>query len=215
MHRWERLLADVCKMVQIEWDQSSRLIPARDLEAFSKARSIARPLPDIPDLRQTWDSLSELFRESIRRARMTGALDYAAFDKLTEFARAVQQCAPDLLTAKGFPDDYEEGLNTVIFEAESEASDEPDTGNPDELRSLAGRADTIAASLERLGELSTDYLPKSGKLVSRLKDHSSDLENWAAEAESQEPDSYDDDRDERHGGEESTVFNLNMLFSEL
>jgi hypothetical protein len=215
VHRWERLLADVCKMVQVKWDRASRPIMARDLEAFSKARWAARPLPDIPDLQLTWDSLSELFRDSVRHAGTEGSLSYEAFDKLTEFARAVQQCAPEFLEAAGFPDDYENELNAVLFEAESEANDKPDTGNPDELRSLAGRADSVAASLERLGELSTDYLPKSDDLANRLRDHSFDLEHWADEAESPEPDSYDQDNRDKYEGGESTVFDINMLFSEL
>ena len=101
--RWAKLLADICRTVQVKWDRSSKQIAARDLEAFSKARRAASPLPDLPNLQPTWDSLTESFRESVTRIRTDGSLSYDAFGKLTEFARAVKECAPEFLEASRIP----------------------------------------------------------------------------------------------------------------
>jgi hypothetical protein len=211
-HRWERVAAKVCNGVQTKWDKTKRVVPAADLEAFAKARVYAQPTPDLPNLCPTWDSLDESFRESVRVASKTGSLSYAAFDSLAGFARTVKQCAPEFLDERGFPSRYESEIAAVLLNAESEADDDPDTGDPEELRTLAGRADSIASSLDLLGELSSSHLSKTRSVASRLRDHSSDLEQWAAEADPPEPDSYDGGY---RASEESIIFDVDMLFSEL
>jgi hypothetical protein len=90
--------------------------------------------------------------------------------------------------------------------------------SPDELRSLAGRADFIASSVERLANLSNSHQSKARNLAKRLRSHSFDLEGWAAEGEPSEPDADSDGGVEGYsgGGEEPVAaFDISMLFSEL
>jgi len=215
-HRWEGLLALLCKAVQVKWDRTSRHIRASDLDAFARARRYANPAPALPDLRTTWEALDELFRESLRVARTGGLLEYEPFDHLTAFARAARQCAPEFLAENGFPERYEAEITAILTNAEREADDEPD-GSADELRSLAGRADFIASSVERLANLSNSHQSKARNLAKRLRRHSVELEGLAAEGEPSEPDADSDGSDEGYRGSEEPVaaFDISMLFSEL
>jgi hypothetical protein len=118
-YRWQSLLALVCGAVREKWDRESTLVSAFDLKAFAQARSYAQPIPALPDLRPTWGSLDELFRESLRVVGANRSLDDEAFVNLTAFAHAVMQCAPEFLREKGFPDRYEAEIAEVFFRAES------------------------------------------------------------------------------------------------
>ncbi len=211
-NRWEGLLALVCGAVQQKWDRMARLVPALDLEAFAKARSYARPAPALPNLLTTWNALDEVFLESLRVARMGRPLDYEAFDNLTSFARAVSQCAPEFLKEKSFPAKYETEIMAILIDTESEADNDPRTSDPDELRELAGRADSIASSVEHLADLSINHAPVAYELAERLRNHSSALEGMAAENEPPEPEG---DEGYSRGEESAMTFDIALLFSEL
>jgi hypothetical protein len=163
-------------------------------------------------LRPTWEVLDELFHESLRVADTARPLNYGAFDNLTAFAHAAIQCAPEFLEQKGFPDKYEAEIAAILLNTESEAEDDPDTTDPEELRNIAGRVDSIASSVERLGALSLSHGSTAQKLAQRLRRHSSILEEWAAENDPPEPDS-----NEGYISSEESVaaFDISMLFSEL
>lgn len=220
LHRWGGLLARVCAAVQSKWDLASRHIPASDLEAFAKARSSADPVPKLPNLEATWGSLDEFFRESLRVARRGQPLEYGAFDDITAFARAVKECAPDFLVQKGFPSRYDAEITAILANAAEEADDEP-SGDSDKLRGLAGRVDHIATSVERLAGLSTIHESAARRVAERLRDHSSDLEEWANRGEPPDPEYENDDddgeTDDQRSGEteESIEFDIGLLFSEL
>lgn len=208
--RWERLLTSVCTAVREKWDKS-KFLDASDLDAFAKARSYAKPLPPLPDLQLTWDTLDELFRESLRVVETGRPLDYKAFDNLTAFAQAVAHCSPEFLRQNGFPERYEAAIGTVLSYAETETED-PSTTNPDDLRGIAGHVGSVASSIARLSDLSVDHGPAAYELAERLKDHSASLEDLASENEPPEPDADDS---YRGGDAEQVVFDVAKLFSEL
>jgi hypothetical protein len=217
-HRWKRLLVLVCTAVREKWNRESRLISSADLEAFAKARSYAQPDPALPDLRPTWEALDELFRESLRVADSGRSLVYDAFENLTAFAHAVTKCAPEFLRGKRFPENYEAEITEVFSKAQSEIDDDPDTTNPEELRSLAGRADSFASAVKRLGDLSESYGSEANALAVRFRRHSSALEQSAAENDPPEPDgdSYESEGDSSRGiSEDPVAFDIAALFSEL
>jgi hypothetical protein len=213
MPRWFRLLTSVCNAVKAKWDGESRLISAADLEAFVKARKYSDPELILPNLLPTWESLDTQFRESLRLAVNHDELDYDAFDNLTAFARVVAQCAPKFLEDVGFPNKYEAEISSVLYSAQAEASEHTYSSDPDELRALAGRKDSIAAYIERLDELSVEYAGEANVLADRLRERSSQLEQEAVENDPPEPD-YDYDHETR-SREEVVIFDVRRLFSEL
>lgn len=219
--RWRGLLALLCGAVREKWDRESTLISAFDLRAFVRARDYAHPTPTLPDLRPTWEALDELFRESLRLADTGGPLDYDAFDNLTAFAHEVRQCAPEFLLDRGFPATHEAEITEVLSRAESEIDDDPGVSSPEELRGLAGRADSIASVVNRLGELSEIHWREADTLAARLRRHASSLERSADENEPPDP-SFDDNEDGGGSkswisgtGDDSVAFDIAMLFSEL
>jgi hypothetical protein len=217
-HRWKRLLMLVCGAVREKWNRESTLISAADLEAFAKARSYAQPTPALPDLRPTWEALEENFLESLRAANTGRSLDYDAFDELTAFAHAVVQCAPEFLREKGFPNKYEAEIAAVFSRAESEIDEDPDTADAKELLYLAERATQAASAVKRLGDLSESHEPEAKALASRLRRHSSALEESATENEPPEPDgdSYESEGNSSYASsEDSVAFDIARLFSEL
>lgn len=211
--RWARLLISVCNAVRVKWDTESRLIGAADLEAFAKARKYADTQVELPKLLPTWESLDTQFRESLRLAGDGYDLDYEAFDNLTAFARVVGQCTQEFLEQVGFPNKYEAEIASVLYDAETEVSQQSHSGDPDELRALAGRKDSIAASLERLDELAVGYSVKAIALADRLRERSSELEQEALENEPPEPD-YEYEPGAR-SRDEVVIFDIEKLFSEL
>ena len=197
----------------MKWDKESRLMCAADLRAFAKARKYTEPQEKLPKLQATWESLDAQFRESLRLADGGDELDYDAFDNLTAFARIVGQCAPEFLEQFGFPNKYEAEITSVLYNAESEVSEHSYTSDPDELRTLAGRKDSIAASLESLDELAVGHAVKANALADRLRERSSELEQEAAENEPPEPDpDYEGGTRSR---DEGAIFDVGKLFSEL
>jgi hypothetical protein len=214
-HRWEKLLARTCRTVQEKWDRLRTPVPTPNLGAFIKARSVAKPEPPLPNLEPTWDSLSEHFMASVRTPVMADWRAFDAFGNLTSFARVVQECAPEFLTEKGFPKDYDAEMQAILLQAESEAEDGPETGDPDELRRRAARADGVAASLEQFADLPGSHSARAGNAAEGLRDLSTSLEQAADEAEPPEPDSYEEDSDAKPATAESAVFDLLLLFSEL
>jgi hypothetical protein len=216
--RWVRLLTSVCNAVRGKWDTESRVIGSADLEAFTKARKYSDPELTLPTLLPTWEYLDTQFKESLHRADSDRELDYDAFDNLTAFAHVVEQCAPEFLEQVGFPNKYEAGIASVLYKAQSEASERTYSSDPDELRALAERKDLIAASLERLDELSVSYASGASKLADRLRERSSELEQSAVENEPPEPD-YDYERAARSGEAQTraevVIFDVAKLFSEL
>jgi len=73
--------------------------------------------------------------------------------------------------------------------------------------------ESIASSIERLDSLSFGYLPNANRVADRLRDRSEYLEEKAVENEPREPD-YDHE-DEPRSREESVIFDVGRLFSEL
>jgi hypothetical protein len=211
--RWVRLLTAVCKAVSVKWDTEKRPLDAADLEAFAKARKYADPSLELPNLVHTWQSLDEQFRESLRRTEHGHELVYDAFDNMAAFARVVGQYAPEFLERIGFPKRYEAEISSVLDDAENEASEHLYSSDANELRALAERKDSIAASLEQLEELSVGYSAKANALAGRLRKRSSALEAEAAENEPPEPD-YDHESGDR-GRDEVVIFDIGKLFSEL
>jgi hypothetical protein len=217
-YRWNRLLMLVCTAVQEKWNRESRIISAADLQAFAKARRYAQPTPALPDLLPAWEALEEHFLESLRSADIGRSLDYDAFDDLTAFAHVVMRCAPEFLREKGFPNRYETEIAAVFSRAKSEIDEDPDTADPEELRNLAGRADSAASAVKRLGDLSESHESEAKALASLLRRHSSALEESAAE---NEPPEHEDDRYESEGtssqgsSEDSVAFDVARLFLEL
>jgi len=211
--RWARLLTSVCNAVRAKWDKESRLINAADLEAFAKARKYADPEVKLPELLATWESLDTQFRESLRLADRGDELDYDAFGNLTTFAGVVEECAPGFLEQVGFPNKYEAAITSLLYNAETEVSEHSSSSDPDELRALAGRKDSIAASLERLDELSVGHSAKANALADRLRERSSELEQEALENEPPEP-GYEDEPGSR-SHDEVMIFDIGKLFSEL
>lgn len=214
--RWTRLLAAICEVVQEKWDAEVRIIPAIDLQALAKARKYAEPKPALPNLQPTWESLVAHFRESLRVANDGDQLDYGAFDNLTAFAEAVALCDSKFLDDVGFPGKYEAEMTAILYNARTEMSDDPYTIDPDELRAIAGRGDSIASSMERLGELSIAHAREASVLANRLRENSTRLEREATEKDPSEPDyDYDGEHRSRDEAVEPVTFDVGKLFSEL
>lgn len=203
-------------MVQEKWDAEVRIIPAIDLQALAKARKYAEPKPALPNLQPTWESLVAHFRESLRVANDGDQLDYGAFDNLTAFAEAVALCDSKFLDDVGFPGKYEAEMTAILYNARTEMSDDPYTIDPDELRAIAGRGDSIASSMERLGELSIAHAREASVLANRLRENSTRLEREATEKDPSEPDyDYDGEHRSRDEAVEPVTFDVGKLFSEL
>jgi hypothetical protein len=224
--RWGQLLALVCKAVREKWDTESHLINAADLSAFAKAQKYAEPGQMLPNLEPTWESLETHFRESLRVAAASDVqLDYDAFDNLMLFGRAVAQCDTTFLGGVGFPEKYEAEITSIILSAQSDASDDPDTRDPDELRALADRTSSIAGSLERLTQLSSGHSVETNPLVRNLRDRSEQFEQEAEAREHDAPDRDYDTEDQSSDTEgqssdyeprdEPLTFDIGRLFSEL
>jgi Novel STAND NTPase 3 len=211
--RWGRVLKFVCDAVRTKWDQTSRLIPAIDLEAFARARRYARPMPALPNFRQTWGRLDGLFRESLRLVEGSARHSYEAFENLAAFARVASECNPVFLAGNGFPGKYEAEIAEVLLNAKSEADDDPDENDPEELRDLAGRADSIATSVDVLASLSSEHASEARKVARSLREHSALLEVMAARNEPPEPDGYDNEGE--RSSSPTAVFDISMLFAEL
>ncbi len=211
--RWARTLTLVCKAVLQKWNLESRVLCAADLDAFARARSHAEPVPSLPNLHHTWDALDARFRESIRIAD-DNELNYDAFDELTTFAAAVGRCAPDFLHEVRFPDKYEAEIAAVIYNATNEASDDPYTTDPDQLRASARRMDSIASSLERLNDFPDSHSKEAGTVANRLRARSERLEQEAGEGDPSDPD-YDSESEHRSPAAETVIFDIGRLFSEL
>jgi hypothetical protein len=211
--RWTRLLALICKAVQEKWDAGTRLIRPAELDAFARARDHVEPKPALPNLRPTWESLDAHFRESIRVAKDDNQLDYGAFDNLTAFAGAAKRCAAGFLDDVGFPDRYEAEIATVLYSATDALSEDPYATDPDELRAYARRIDSIASSMERLSEISAAHSDKAERVADRLRGRSEGLEREACENDPPDPD-YDHEGEYR-SREESVIFDIGRLFSEL
>lgn len=208
--RWERLLWLVCNQVREEWSRRSEPVAAGELQAFAQARAQARPTPELPDLDRSWGSLEERFRDGVQNRIPDLEFDFDPFDELSEFARVVRGCAPEYLVAKGFPDRYEAEIAVICEEAKSEASASFFADDPQALRGIAERMETIATAVERLADISSSY-PDAAAIASQLRGQSSLLEDEAREKDPPEPD-YDPESNPSSGSE---VFDVRMLFSEL
>lgn len=211
--RWARLLTSVCNTIRAKWDAEPRVLDDRDLEAFAKARNYTDPKSDLPNVQNTWDSLDAQFRETLRLADSGNEFDYDPFDDLTAFAGVLEQCAPELLEQFGFPSKYEAEITSVLDNAETEASQQSYSDDPEKLRELAQRKESIATSLERLNGLSIGYALKVDGLADRLKERSSELEEEASKYDPPEPD-YDSEAGARNL-DEVVIFEVGKLFSEL
>lgn len=209
--RWNRLLNLVCEAVRQKWNAELRLIDAGELNAFSKARKHAVPEPPLPELRHTWESLEAQFKEAVRHAEAHGNLDFESLDDLAHFAQVTKQLAPEFLDEMGFPARYDSEIAAIVLAAEAEAKEDSYESDPDALRELAGRKDAVAASIERLSDLDVPQIKSINRLSSRLRTSSSRLEREAAENEPPDPD-YEY---ERTSSDESVIFDIGRLFSEL
>jgi len=164
------------------------------------------------------NALDECFLASIEAADpdFPESFDYDPFDALTGFAQVAAQCAPGFLEEHGFPRRYEAQIAEILTMAKNEAANEPDVGDPDILRGIAERANSIAAVVQRLPELAADQGSDAHDLSKHLKRYSSKLERWADENEREhrEPDGdVSDDGCRSHA--ELEVFDVAKLFSEL
>jgi hypothetical protein len=201
----------VClQRVSGKWNKRPDRITADELEAFTQARAAARPMPVLPSLERSWEELEERFRDRIQNRNPSLEFDFGPFDDLSEFAQAVQACAPEYLAAKGFPDSYEAEIAVICEEAKSEANASEYSGDSETLRGIAERMETIATAVERLAEISPLY-PVAVSIAGELRSQSSYLEDEAREKDPPEPD-YDGGYHSSGGPE---VFDVQMLFAEL
>ncbi len=204
--RWDRLLRAVCNVVKESWDSQQKVLRAADLRAFGQARGGLDPMPTLPNLDTTWETLAELFRESTRYE----PFDFEPFDELTDFAEAVKEVLPEYLSLKGFPDDYEAEIATVFLGARSEVENNHDSSDPDSLRAFAGRADEIASAIERLPNVAIRHSLTALELAEQLREHSSELESWAGEGDPPDPEYSSEDR-----SSSPEIFDVGRLFAEL
>jgi len=210
--RWGRLLFRVCNAVREKWKRRGECIEAGELEAFAEASEAADPTPELPDLDPTWGELEERFRDGLQNRKAGVEFDFDPFDELSKFAAAVQECAPEYLSEKGFPDRYQAEIAIICAEAEFEAQFETDEADSETLRGFAERMGSIAHAVERLANISASF-PQAVSIAEQLRRQSSQLEEWAAENEPKEPDYYYEDSGRRSASSE--MFDVQMLFSEL
>ena len=94
----------------------------------------------------------ELFRESLARSQRDD-FEYAPFDYLVGLAKAISIGKPSFLVERDFPAAYEADILAVIARAESDL-DSFGSEDPDYLRTLAGRAEKFADTMDEFAAFS-------------------------------------------------------------
>jgi hypothetical protein len=210
--RLGRILFQICGVIRERWGATRHLLSPKELKAFAAARNYSMPLAPLPDLHETWEALVERFRKGLRRADPDDFMDfdYGPFNALTAFGEAIFECSAKFLTSVDFPGAFEKELDAVFSNARAEASDRPNSSDPEELRGMAERADDVVTALNRLTNIQGRTDGAVSSLATRLVFQSESLREKAAENEPPEPDWDDGDR-----APSTPTFDVDLLFSEL
>lgn len=211
--RWNKLLTAICRAIRRKWDSTKKLICAGDLAAFREAKQVANCDCPLPEVNLSWDSLEDAFRESISDYSPGDDFDFGPFDDLAEFATELDLAEPTLLAARGFPDNFESEIVTVIDAAHEAMADPHFSDDPGQLRECARTLSHVSTALARVSTLSANLgLDLYGK-SKELESGSTVFEERATDCESPDPEDFGED--EHRASSPDQMFNVDALFAEL
>ncbi len=206
-----QILGAVIEHTRKRWDDADEALLPSILKTFCEASLLLEPLPALPDLENSWESVEDEFDIGLRANNSDKSLEPHWFEDWIKLVKIISENEPRFLRQINFPGAYEGKVLLLINRLREEIEYMPIVDSADELRAEGNRLNAMAELIEELGSVDLEQKEDLETLAEQLKDRAGELEGEAIEME---PAEHDDNEYDLHRNSEDS-FNVASLFSDL
>jgi hypothetical protein len=146
-------IKSTCAIARERWDSLGAALEASHILAYGQASIRASPLLPMPSLTAGWEAARTRLERELADEGSDFLFDFSALDDLLDLHATIERFEPRVIRQVDFPASYAELWSTLLDRVEYELRADRSYGDVDGYDSEADATFSLAASLERLGQL--------------------------------------------------------------